>query len=213
MSLTHALASLVPLLLAVTTGTWPIGPGHQVVRPFAPPETQWGAGHRGVDLLGAVGQPVRAARAGTVRFAGSLAGRGVVVLDHGTTRTTYEPVAASVRVGETVTAGDRIGTLQAVPGHCWPAVCLHWGLIRGDTYLDPLSLVGATPVRLLPLAQAPASGEIDPEDEQRTDTDRDELGAVAPWPSWFREVRAPLGQWLGGQRQRLGSDPVRAGPG
>ena len=39
--------------------------------------------------------------------------------------------------------------------HCFPAACLHWGLIEGtgdgQVYLDPLSLVGGGPVRLLPL--------------------------------------------------------------
>jgi hypothetical protein len=29
--------------------------------------------------------------------------------------------------------------------------CLHWGLLRGDSYLDPLSLVVTTRVRLLPV--------------------------------------------------------------
>src|SRR5204863_302239 len=30
-------------------------------------------------------------------------------------------------------------------------VCLHWGLLRGDAYLDPLSLLLDQQVRLLPL--------------------------------------------------------------
>jgi murein DD-endopeptidase MepM/ murein hydrolase activator NlpD len=82
-----------------------------------------------------------------------LAGRGVVVVDHGGVRTTYEPVSASVQVGDVVTRGDVIGTLQRGSSHCFPSACLHWGLRRGGTYLDPLTLVGAGPVRLLPLAQ------------------------------------------------------------
>ena len=51
------------------------------------------------------GQPVLAALPGAVTYAGSLAGRGVVVVDHGATRTTYEPVAATVTVGTPVAAG------------------------------------------------------------------------------------------------------------
>jgi hypothetical protein len=75
-----------------------------------------------------------------------------VVVVHGTTRTTYEPVAASVGVGVVVGAGDVIGRLQVFGSHCFPRSCLHWGLIEGrDHYLDPLTLVGAGPVRLLPL--------------------------------------------------------------
>lgn len=132
-------------------GTWPLSPTPEVVADFDPPETRYAAGHRGVDLLGSTGQPVRAARAGTVTFAGRLAGRGVVVVAHGPTRTTYEPVTASVAVGDLVASGQRIGSLELFGSHCWPRSCLHWGLVEGDTYLDPLTLVGAGPVRLLPL--------------------------------------------------------------
>jgi murein DD-endopeptidase MepM/ murein hydrolase activator NlpD len=94
---------------------------------------------------------VRSALGGTVVFAARLAGRGVVVVDHGRVRTTYEPVSASVRVGDVVGRGGRIGTLQRFSSHCFPRACLHWGLLRGRTYLDPLTLVGAGPIRLLPL--------------------------------------------------------------
>jgi hypothetical protein len=90
--------------------------------------------------------------AGTVTFAGTLAGRGVVVVDHGATRTTYEPVEPVVAVGATLAAGETIGTLQSGLSHCFPRTCLHWGLLRGEVYLDPLSLLGVAPVRLLPLA-------------------------------------------------------------
>jgi murein DD-endopeptidase MepM/ murein hydrolase activator NlpD len=143
---------VVPLILAVTTGVWPLDPRPEVVAGFDPPTTAYGAGHRGVDLAGTTGQPVRAALDGVVTYAGLLAGRGVVVVSHGVTRTTYEPVDATVRVGDRVRAGQVIGRLAWTGSHCRPAACLHWGLLRGDTYLDPLSLVGAGPVRLLPLA-------------------------------------------------------------
>jgi murein DD-endopeptidase MepM/ murein hydrolase activator NlpD len=122
-----------------------------VVRPFEPPDTPYGAGHRGVDLLGSTGQTVRTALPGTVTYAGLLAGRGVVVVSHGGTRTTYQPVSASVAVGQVLARGDRIGSLGLSGSHCFPRACLHWGWVAGDTYLDPLRLVGAGPVRLLPL--------------------------------------------------------------
>ena len=48
-----------------------------------------------------------------------------------------------------------IGHLAAPGSHCPPRACLHWGWLRGETYLDPLRLVGAAPVRLLPLAGLP----------------------------------------------------------
>jgi murein DD-endopeptidase MepM/ murein hydrolase activator NlpD len=132
-------------------GVWPLRPEPTVAEGFDPPDDPWGAGHRGVDLLGSPGQQVHAALAGRVTFAGLLAGRGVVVVDHGDTRTTYEPVAAGVAVGDSVPAGAPIGRLQVVGSHCFPRACLHWGWLRGETYLDPLDLVGGGPVRLLPL--------------------------------------------------------------
>ena len=48
-----------------------------------------------------------------------------------------------------------LGRLTVTDSHCFPAACLHWGLIEGtgddQTYLDPLTLLGGGPVRLLPL--------------------------------------------------------------
>ena len=133
-------------------GTWPLHPEPPVVHGFDPPSSPWGAGHRGVDLLGRPGQVVRSALPGTVTYAGVLAGRGVVVVSHGTTRTTYQPVAAAadLAVGDPVGAGRRLGVLEAAGSHCAPRSCLHWGWLEGTTYLDPLRLVGLGPVRLLP---------------------------------------------------------------
>ncbi len=137
-------------------GVWPLRPP-VVVAGFDPPTDPWGSGHRGVDLRGRVGQPVHAALPGRVSFVGRIAGRGVVVVDHGDTRTTYEPVGDAPPVGSVVPAGGRIGRLEPVGSHCAPDACLHWGWIRGDTYLDPLLLVGGGPIRLLPLTGLPAA--------------------------------------------------------
>jgi murein DD-endopeptidase MepM/ murein hydrolase activator NlpD len=139
-----------PAPFAPGPAVWPLDPRPVVVSRFDPPTSPWGAGHRGVDLLGRAGQEVRSALAGKVAFAGTLAGRGIVVIDHGATRTTYEPVTAAVPLGAVVPAGGVIGTLQATMSHCFPRSCLHWGLLRGQEYLDPLSLLGQAPVRLLP---------------------------------------------------------------
>ncbi len=133
-------------------GVWPLAPRPPIRARFDPPAAPWAAGHRGVDLGGQPGQVVLAALPGTVRFAGSVAGKPVVVLDHGTTRTTYEPVAGLVEVGDAVPAGAAVGRLVAVGSHCAPATCLHLGWIRNadNTYLDPLLLLGVGPVRLYP---------------------------------------------------------------
>jgi murein DD-endopeptidase MepM/ murein hydrolase activator NlpD len=128
----------------------PLAEPIQVTRPFQPPPTPYAAGHRGVDLAGSPGQQVRTAGAGTVTWAGVLAGRGVVVVSHGKLRTTYEPVEPLVVEGNPVQPGEPIATLQ--PGHpgCPVAACLHWGLLRGSDYLDPILLIEHS-VRLLPL--------------------------------------------------------------
>jgi murein DD-endopeptidase MepM/ murein hydrolase activator NlpD len=112
----------------------------------------WGPGHRGVDLGGQPGDPVLAIADGTVVFAGYLVDRPVISVDHpGGLRSTYEPVDPLVTPGQLVHRGDVLGHL--LPGHpeCTAApACLHWGIRRGDNYLDPLILVSAHHVRLLP---------------------------------------------------------------
>ena len=143
----HASAATV-----LPNGVQPV-PGPVVTR-FDRPDVAWGSGHRGVDLAGRPGETVVAAAHGTVTFAGDLAGRGVVVVDHGMVRTTYEPVAATVLAGEMVGLGQPIGRLQAGHASCPGTTCLHWGLREGDTYLDPFLLLGA-PIRLLPASATP----------------------------------------------------------
>lgn len=142
----------------------PLPPPLRVTRAFDPPATRYGAGHRGVDLAGTPGEVVRAAGAGTVGYAGQLAGRGVVTVLHaGGLRTTYEPVAAAVHVGQHVTGAEPIGRLSAGHPGCSVAACLHWGLLRGADYLDPLALLGLVQVRLLPLdgRRPAASASVD----------------------------------------------------
>lgn len=97
-----------------------------------------------------------AAGAGVVRFAGVVVDRPVVSISHGDGLiTTYEPVTPLVKVGETVALGQPIGRVVAGHSGC-DVACLHWGLREGESYLDPLSLIGRVRVRLLPLAGLPA---------------------------------------------------------
>ncbi|MFJ4987532.1 murein hydrolase activator EnvC family protein [Streptomyces sp. NPDC088732] len=144
---------------------WPVAGAGGARRPvvergFDPPLVRWGAGHRGVDLRAGPGAPVRAAAQGRVTYAGSVAGRGVVVIGLAEgLRITYQPVRATVAAGDEVRAGQLVGELADGPWHC-PGGCLHWGLLRGDTYLDPLSLLPDGmlrdgPSRLLPVFGVP----------------------------------------------------------
>jgi murein DD-endopeptidase MepM/ murein hydrolase activator NlpD len=122
-----------------------------VVRPFDPPATRFGPGHLGVDLRAHSAEVVYAAGAGVVSFAGSVAGRGVVVVTHPDgIRTEYEPVRPLVRSGTRVRAGQLIATVRGVHKGC-AGTCLHWGARRGDRYINPLDLLRPLgPVVLLP---------------------------------------------------------------
>jgi murein DD-endopeptidase MepM/ murein hydrolase activator NlpD len=123
-----------------------------VTRPFDPPPVPYAAGHRGVDLGGRTSSPVLAAADGVVVFAGMVAGRPVVSIDHAEgLRTTYEPVDPSVAAGQPVRRGSPIGALLGGHPGCPREACLHWGLRRGETYLDPMVLLRSPAVRLLPL--------------------------------------------------------------
>lgn len=136
---------------------WPLRPGVPIVtRAFDAPAPDWRRGHRGVDLIGSPGQPTYSAAAGTVVFAGLLAGRPVVSVEHpGGLRTSYEPVQAVVRAGQSVTASTALGSLTAGHSGCPAPACLHWGAMWGPAaradYLDPLGLLESSPVRLKPL--------------------------------------------------------------
>ena len=130
---------------------WPLKPA-RLSAGFDRPPQNWLPGHRGVDLVGQAGDQVLAAGNGVITFAGLVAGKGVVVIKHGSLRTTYEPVSALVAVGSKVRVGEVIGTLAVGESHCSSQTtvsCLHWGLIRGEKYLNPLSLVQKR-VKLLP---------------------------------------------------------------
>jgi murein DD-endopeptidase MepM/ murein hydrolase activator NlpD len=117
-----------------------------VIDPYRPPACRWCPGNRGIDYGTAPGDAVRAAATGVVAFSGPVAGRLVIVVNHPDgLRTTYDGVAALVTsVGVFVRADDVIGLAGER---------LHFGVRRGDTYLDPgLFLAVSCPrARLVPL--------------------------------------------------------------
>ena len=135
-----------------------VDPPSGVERGFDPPAERWGAGHRGVDLTAPHGSSVLSPGPGVVTFAGQVARRGVIVVTHPDgLRSSLEPVTASVAVGTAVMAGERIGAVEdghagdrTTSNHCAPRSCLHWGVRRGERYIDPLSLLYRPPIVLLP---------------------------------------------------------------
>lgn len=130
---------------------WPVD-RPTILRGFEPPPVRWQAGHRGIDLAAPAGAQITSIGAGTVIFVGQVGGKPVVVVLHGTLRSTFEPVRGTVHVGDVVEAGDPIGILQG--GHCTPVSCLHLGVRRGEDYVDPRALL--SPARLV--SGSPARG-------------------------------------------------------
>jgi murein DD-endopeptidase MepM/ murein hydrolase activator NlpD len=133
----------------------------EVVRHFDPPPQNWLPGHRGVKFAGALGQTVFAPADGVVTFSGLVAGKPVVTISHPDgLRSSFEPLVAQVEVGESVVAGQVIGTIGLMPAETGAnasgcpggnGTCIHWGVRRDDLYLDPLWLLGwAGPITLLP---------------------------------------------------------------
>jgi murein DD-endopeptidase MepM/ murein hydrolase activator NlpD len=142
---------------AAGLGPWIRPVAGPVARPFRAPVTRYGAGHLGVDLVAAPGTPVQAAGAGTVVFAGTVAGaRHVVVRHAGGLRTSYSFLAGvQVRVGEAVAEGEVLGTTGG-RGENHDGDVLHLGLRVGETYVDPMQLFASPDleavVHLAPIA-------------------------------------------------------------
>ncbi|WP_084626658.1 M23 family metallopeptidase [Demequina aurantiaca] len=138
--------------------TSPVTP-MRAVRLFDPPPERWNAGHRGIDLRAGSGVAVRSPGAGTVAFAGVVVNRPVLSIDLDVgLRASLEPVATDLQVGDRVIRGEPVGTVVDAPGagHCEPQRCVHWGLRRGDDYVNPLDwLEGYGPIVLLPLHGSP----------------------------------------------------------
>jgi murein DD-endopeptidase MepM/ murein hydrolase activator NlpD len=165
----------LPLLMLLFTGSWPApvategadapalpsgswvwpvtGP---VVRGFDPPDSPYGAGHRGIDIAVSPGTPILAPESGTVTFAGTVGGDLFVTIDHGgQLSSTYSWISSSaVGKGDVVSRGQPIGTTwSGHPGSSVPH--LHFGVKLDGAYVDPLEYL--TPmgvedlIRLVPL--------------------------------------------------------------
>lgn len=158
--------------------SWPLD-DHRLGERFDPPASDYGPGHRGIDIVARAGDVVRAVAAGRVTFAGLVGGVPVVTVDHGGERSTYQPVRARVRRGDAVRARDVIGTLLGTPSHCAGA-CLHLGRWAGRDYLDPLELLGGGRFRLISPAGPP------PRPPAGT------LGALGSLGSLVRPVGGPI---------------------
>ena len=130
-----------------------------VSRGFEAPGTEWGPGHRGIDLSIPSGSSIRAAAAGTVTFAGSVGNSDAITIDHGAgLETTYSDLA-SIHVAE----GDRVSatTLIGVAGSAHGAEPggVHLGVKLHGDYVDPARFLGpmdvGSAIHLAPLVWEP----------------------------------------------------------
>ena len=155
--LAHFAAPAAAAALEPGSWLWPVsGP---VLRGFDPPDSPFGAGHRGIDVGAAVDSPLVAPAPGIVKFAGRIDGHLFLSIAHGEG---WESTASwlstvTVRKGDTVFAGQLVGTTgSGHPGAAVPHV--HLGVKHGGLYVDPLlvfaplSLSGL--IRLAPLGWA-----------------------------------------------------------
>ena len=159
--LLSASVSPVPTVTHAAAGTtaswaWPVPVPHPIERPFIAPESDYGAGHRGIDIASTDEAVVTAPADGVVYFAGVVVDRPVLSIAHADGLvSSYEPVESDLAQGTTVRRGDNVGHL--LPGHC-SSICLHFGVRLYGQYVSPLNYLGGIqpsvllPTRSLPLA-------------------------------------------------------------
>ncbi|MGE5227963.1 MAG: murein hydrolase activator EnvC family protein [Planctomycetaceae bacterium] len=145
MTLGFATASSPPAAAAAADWAWPVsGP---VIRGFDPPDSPYGAGHRGIDIATAVGTLIVAPAPGTVSFAGPVGGKLFLTIDHaGGVQSTYSWLTTVlVKKGAAVEAGTPIATTGW--GHPdLTAPHLHFGVKLDDAYVDPMDYLGEVSV-------------------------------------------------------------------
>ncbi len=128
---------------------WPTS-SHSVLNAFVAPQTTYSSGHRGIDISSEVEEAVVAPDSGTVTFSGSVAGRSVLVIDHGGVRSTLEPIASTLAQGDAVVRGQVVGEVESDGFHC-PTACVHLGARIGEEYVSPMLYLGVEYSILLPL--------------------------------------------------------------
>jgi murein DD-endopeptidase MepM/ murein hydrolase activator NlpD len=133
--------------LAERRWIWPAD-AFRLSRPYVAPAHEYGPGHRGIDL-GLIGSTaVRSPADGVVAFTGTVAGRGVLTIDHGDGLvTTLEPIETELVPGASIRRGDEVGAL-ALGGHVAPGD-LHFGVRLDGAYINPLLLLGGVPRAVL----------------------------------------------------------------
>ena len=113
---------------------------------YVAPMTEYGEGHRGIDLPVLIGDPVLSPATGQISFSGKVGYRNVVSIQFGNSLTaSIEPVCSDLLEGSNVVMGEEIGTVCDPDieylWHC-EQTCLHFGTRSAAGYFSPLALIG-----------------------------------------------------------------------
>ncbi|MCK2036660.1 M23 family metallopeptidase [Microbacterium sp. SSW1-49] len=146
-------SSAVPPIVASVSRpswAWPLAGARSVAAPYRAPAHEYGAGHRGVDLMAEPGTTVFAPAEGVVAFRGTVVDRPLVTIEHpGGLVSTLEPVSSPLTPGAAVVAGQPLG-IVGTGGHT-PTGAVHLGVRLNGAYINPLLLFGpVTRAVLLP---------------------------------------------------------------
>ncbi len=102
------------------------------------------SGNKGIDIAGKVGEPVKAAAAGKVVYAGSglrSYGRMIIVRHSNNYLTAYAyNEKLFVKEGDSVKQGTMIADMGTAPGG---SVALHFEVRKAGAAVDPVPLLGA----------------------------------------------------------------------
>ena len=127
--------ALVPGHIAAGGTCWRAPVEAPVSDPYREPACRWCPGNRGIVYRTSPGVAVSAVATGRVSFVGLVVDTHYVVVRHADgLRVTYASVSSDRwHVGDVVIRGSRVGfTLGR----------LHFGVRRGDDYIDPTPLLG-----------------------------------------------------------------------
>jgi hypothetical protein len=146
----------------------PLNENLEVIRPFLRPSSDWGAGHRGVDIVADADSMVLSPHSSTIGFANLAFGVPTVVLDHDDgSSEVFQPVCLveSAGLGQKLDAGELFGAFcsnESNDGHCGQLGCIHWSYrLDKDTYINPLRMVEILqPAKLLPLGVVDSASAV-----------------------------------------------------
>ncbi len=181
-----AIVAIACLAVAPAAAGWVWPADGAVLRPFSVGADTYAAGqHRGIDVAGSVGDPVRAPAAGAVSFAGAVPGGGRAVTIQtadGHAVTLLQLGAVVVARGSSVAEGAVVGEIGQSEDGVTAAPHVHLGIrlaAEPDGYIDPEGLL---PVRGVP-APAPEPAPVAAPDPA--------VAAPAP-PAPVQPVAAPV---------------------